>query len=501
MTAALIHCGAAVQGPFVGEPDAPETVTKVVAWLESRGIGNAVVNYRLRDWLISRQRYWGCPIPIVHCASCGEVPVPADQLPVLLPDVENYKPSGTGESPLATIPEFVNTTCPKCGAKARRETDTMGGFACSSWYFLRFADPHNDKMPFSREAVDYWLPVDTYVGGAEHAVMHLLYARFWTKVFYDAGLVGFTEPFRRLRNQGSVLAWTPGRPIKGEEDDANGSNEDDDEPVIDWKVLKPEEAAVYPADEIIWRWARMSKSKGNIVTPDEVSATYGADTLRMYEMFVVPFEENVEWKEEGVRGAAKFLGRVYRLIAQNAANFEKSNWRDGIALAVSPSESALRRKTHQTIAKVTDDIENFRFNTAVAALMEWVNVIYDFVARSGETTQTSAAFYEAIETLVLLISPIAPHIADELWESLGQQGFLYHHAWPKADSAVAAANEITLVVQVNGKVRDKLTVSATAAPADLERLALASPKVAEFLAGRPPKRVIVVPGKLVNVVG
>jgi leucyl-tRNA synthetase len=264
MTAATVHeDGVCVTGPFAGQPDNEETVSRVIDWLAAQGLGQGVVNYKLRDWLISRQRYWGAPIPIIHCPACGEVPVPDDQLPVQLPAVANYQPSGTGESPLATIDEFVHTTCPTCGEAARRETDTMGGFACSSWYFLRFADPHNDQAPFSREALDYWLPVDMYVGGAEHAVMHLLYARFWTKALYDAGLVGFSEPFTRLRNQGMMLAYTPGREVTGAEGDDEAEAGDDEAPLEDWKVLRPEDRAALPEDQWVWRWVKMSKSYGN----------------------------------------------------------------------------------------------------------------------------------------------------------------------------------------------------------------------------------------------
>ena len=492
MTAAAIGAGVAVLGPFTGEPDNDETVRNVIRWLEEHGLGRGVVNYRLRDWLISRQRYWGAPIPIVHCARCGEVPVPEEQLPVLLPEVENYQPTGTGASPLAAISDFVETACPSCGGPARRETDTMGGFACSSWYFLRFADPHNAEQPFSREAVDYWLPVDMYVGGAEHAVMHLLYARFWTKALYDAGLVGFTEPFTQLRNQGMMLVHTPGRPVTA--DDACDGEE---APIEDWKVLRPEERASITEDRWVWRWVKMSKSYGNVVTPDEAAECYGADALRVYEMFVAPFEDTVQWSEEGIRGAARFLGRVWRLVARHAAVFS-ADWRRQVAQARG-KELDLRRVTHRAIAKVTEDLEEFRFNTAVAALMEWVNAMYD-VSNALPAGEHSPALDEAIEHLVLLLAPFAPHIADELWEALGREGFLYRHPWPQPDLSVTAVAEITLVVQVNGKVRDRLAVPADADTETVTALALATPRIRENLAGREPAKVIVVPGKLVNIV-
>ncbi|MHB9024429.1 MAG: class I tRNA ligase family protein [Armatimonadota bacterium] len=469
--------------------DWPEGIKAMQRNWIGRSEENGVVSYKLRDWLISRQRYWGAPIPIIHCAHCGEAPVPEDQLPVLLPAVDQYQPSGTGESPLATLPDFVETTCPVCGSPAYRETDTMGGFACSSWYFLRFADPHNAERAFSREAVDYWLPVDMYVGGAEHAVMHLLYARFWTKALYDAGLISFTEPFTRLRNQGMMLAFTAGRSVEAEEEEASYEN---------WKVLRPEERDTIPEEQWIWRWVKMSKSYGNVVTPDEAAERYGADALRVYELFVAPFEETVQWSEEGIRGSAKFLSRVWRLVAQHAEGFSTERWQQNVAGALG-LELELRRKTHHTIAKVTDDMETFRFNTAVAALMEWVNAMYE-VSHALPAGTRSAALDEAIEMLIQLLAPAAPHIADELWEGIGKEGFLYRHPWPSPDPTVAGAAEITLIVQYNGKLRDKLTVPADADPETLQALALASPKIQESLGGRQPKKTIVVPGKVVNVV-
>ena len=496
MTAATTDQGVLTNsGPFDGLAYSKDTVRQVAEWLKDREVGEPVVTYKLRDWLISRQRYWGAPIPIIHCPHCGEVPVPEEQLPVTLPDVENYQPSGTGESPLATIPEFVETPCPRCGGPARRETDTMGGFACSSWYFLRFADPHNDREPFSREAVNYWLPVDTYAGGAEHAVMHLLYARFWTKALYDAGLLNFVEPFTTLRNQGMMLAFTPGRrPAPGE----NAEGEETDEQIEDWKVIKPEERSLYPDDQVIWRWVKMSKSSGNVVTPNEMAAQFGADALRVYEMFVAPFEETVQWSEDGIRGSSKFLRRVYTLLAQFGSGFAPE-WRERLD-GLTDKEKTLRRKTHQTITRVADDLENFRFNTAVAGLMEWTNAMYD-VANTLASAQRSPALDEAMELFVPVLSPFAPHLADELWMvGLGRDGFLYKHPWPQPDPMVARNDEITLIVQINGKVRDKLTAPADADNAALQALALASPRVREQLDGNTPKKVIVVPGKLVNIV-
>jgi len=499
MTRATIHeGGVAVLGPFAGDADDEGIVHKVVGWLEERGLGHGMINYKLRDWLISRQRYWGAPIPIIHCPKCGAVPVPESDLPVTLPEVDNYQPTGTGESPLAGIPEFVNVACPKCGAAARRETDTMGGFACSSWYFLRFADPHNESEAFSREAIDYWLPVDMYVGGAEHAVMHLLYARFWTKALHDAGLVGFAEPFAQLRNQGMMLAYTPGRAVTGDEA-CEDSDEEDEAPIEDWKVLRPEERESIPEDQWVWRWVKMSKSYGNVVTPDEAAENYGADALRVYEMFVVPFEDTVQWSDEGIRGCLRFLGRVWRLVARHAAGFDPQAWRQSVADATG-ADLELRRKTHRTVLKVGADLEDFAFNTAVAALMEWVNGMYE-VSNALAEGQRSAALDEAIEHLVLTLAPIAPHIADEMWEGLGQEGFLYRHPWPEADEALAASQDtITIVVQVNGKVRDKLEVPADADMAEVQEQALTLPNVVKHMEGKAVVKVIAVEGKLVNVV-
>ncbi len=489
------------RSPFAGRANDVETVRAVIAWLEDHGVGEGRVNYRLRDWLISRQRYWGAPIPIVHCPDCGEVPVPEDQLPVLLPDVDQYQPSGTGESPLATIPDFVNTQCPACGKPARRETDTMGGFACSSWYFLRFADPHNPDAFADRAKVDAWLPVTMYTGGAEHAVMHLLYARFWTMVMHDAGLIGFDEPFPTLRSQGAMLAYTPGRaPRSGE---SAGEDEDGDR-IVDWIPLKPEEIATFPPEKIVWRWVRMSKSKGNVVSPDAVIARYGADSLRLFEMFVAPFEDNVRWNEEGVAGSLRFLQRLWRWIAPRI-----SAPAGGAAASqpLTPSDRAIRRKLHQTIRKVGEDIESFRFNTAIAAIMELVNDLYQWIPPTAAENAgpdgahgSPAVLGEVIEALPLLIAPFAPHLADELWEKLGHSGSTYRASWPTWDPEVAAEDMITIVVQVNGKLRERLTVPAGAPEDEVKQLALEASKVVEAVAGKTIRNVVSVPERLVNIV-
>ncbi len=445
---------------FDGLPS-PEGAKKIAEFMETNGIGRIRVNYKLRDWLISRQRYWGVPIPIVYCGKCGEVAVSGEQLPVTLPYVEHYEPSGTGKSPLATIPEFMNTTCPVCGGPAERETDTMGGFACSSWYFLRYASPRYEEGPFEREAVEYWLPVDLYVGGAEHAVMHLLYARFWTKALHDAGLISFVEPFRALRNQGMLLAPDPKNPGV---------------------------------------WIKMSKSKGNVVTPDEVVAQYGADSLRVYELFVAPLTDSIQWSEEGINGMHRFLSRAYRLIQEYGEHYDP-RWR-GInrqEIMAQAEDRALARKTHQTIRKVTEDIEGLQFNTAVAALMELMNELSKYT-RALPKGVRSAAFSEAVEMMVLLLAPMAPHLADELWEQLGREGFTAVQPWPNFDPEIAKADEITVVVQVNGKLRDRISVIPGTPEQELEALALASPKVEPYLTGKQIQQVIVVADRLVNIV-
>ncbi len=485
-------------GEFSGLPNR-EGMKRLAEWFEARGIGERKVNYRLRDWLISRQRYWGAPIPIIHCPACGEVPVPEDQLPVLLPDVEAYQPTGTGESPLANIPEFVNTTCPQCGQPAKRETDTMGGFACSSWYFFRFCDPKNDKEPFSQEKVRYWMPVDYYVGGAEHAVMHLLYARFWTKVGYDAGISPVKEPFYRLRNQGMVLALTPYRPPKEDEQLRPGE--------VGILVRRDELAKLSDEEksQLIWVWEKMSKSRYNVITPDEIVEQYSADTLRLYELFVAPFDVAIQWEEQGVKGMYRFLNRIWRLLSEVRPCFVRE-WREVLANAELDKESrAMRQRTHSALQKITADIPDFKFNTAVATMMEWFNALEDYWRKNNSPNQpccsdSMAVVSEAVESFILALSPFAPHIADELWEAYGFEGFTLEQKFPEYDEALARAEEIELVVQVNGKVRDKIHVPADISEEQMREIALASPKVQQYLNGGQPRKVIVVPGKLVNVV-
>ncbi len=410
----------------------------IVEWLERRGRGRPAVGYRLRDWLISRQRYWGCPIPVVYCERCGIVPVPESDLPVLLPDVEEYLPKG--RSPLAAAEDWLVTTCPSCDGEARRETDTMDTFVDSSWYFMRYCDPHNDEAFCDRAIADYWLPVKQYIGGIEHAILHLLYARFFTKVLNDLDLVGFREPFLRLFNQGMIY----------------------------------------------YRGAKMSKSKGNVVSPDEMVAHYGADALRLYILFMGPAEDDKEWQDDGIEGTARFLARLWRLGLEVAER----------APADGPVEGPLARKAHATVAKATDDIgRRFRFNTPIAAVMELVNEIY----LAKDDREQDAAVRFATETAVTLIQPYAPHIAEELWERLGHQR-LWEEPWPRPDPAMLERDTFELVVQVNGRVRDRVEVEAGLSDDELVALARELPRVRAHLDGKEVQQAFVVPGKLVNLV-
>jgi len=418
----------------------------MVAEGSAAGFARAQTNYHMRDWLISRQRYWGAPIPMVHCPKCGTVPVPENQLPVLLPDVEGYEPSGTGESPLAGIEDWVRTTCPVCGGPARRETDTMDGFACSSWYELRYTSPHNDKVPFDRAAVDYWLPVDLYVGGAEHAVMHLLYSRFWTKVMYDEGLVGFTEPFARLMNQGMLLSY-------------DGQ--------------------------------KMSKSKHNVITPDEVVDQYGADTLRLYELFMAPFEQEVAWSKEGISGAHRFVKRVWELVQRTI----EASRGDLTGERVPKLELQINKLTK----KISEDIEKFKFNTAVAAFMEYFNFLTEAV-RGKDELLSSREWQDATRRLLVLLAPFAPHITEELWHDYGYQDSIHKQAWPTWDETKLEESEVEVAVQVNGKVRGTMTVPSDSTDDELGRLALAQDCVVKYTDGHIVKRVVAIKGKIVNIV-
>jgi leucyl-tRNA synthetase len=415
-----------------------EAKKAIVQWLESRERGRFAVSYRLRDWLLSRQRYWGCPIPILYCDECGLVPVPEKDLPVLLPEVEEYLPKG--RSPLAAAEDWVNTTCPKCDGPARRETDTMDTFVDSSWYYLRYVDPRNDEAPFDRAMVDYWLPVNQYIGGIEHAILHLLYARFFTKVMYDLGIVGFEEPFARLFNQGMLY----------------------------------------------YQGAKMSKTKGNVVAPDEMVARYGAEAVRLYVLYMGPAEQDKEWQDAGIEGMFRFLGRLWRLGLEVAE----------AGIAEGEPEGPPVSKAHETIAKFSDDIERrFQFNTPIAAVIELVNEIYG----AKDDPRHAAAVRFATETAVSLIQPYAPHIAEELWQRLGHER-LWATPWPEADPALLEHDTFELVVQVNGRVRGRVEVPTGLDEDELVARAKELPRVAVHLDGKEPKQVHVVPGRLVNLV-
>ena len=452
-------------GEYSGQ-EAPAVITRMIEDAESRGIGTAEIQYRLKDWGISRQRYWGTPIPVVYCEQDGVVPVPYERLPVELPRVATF--TGRGDSPLAQVPDFVNTTCPRCGGPARRETDTMDTFVDSSWYYLRFCDPRNKELPFGATSGAYWMPVDFYSGGVEHAILHLLYSRFFTRVLRDVGLVNFDEPFKRLLTQGMVLK--------------NG--------------------------------AVMSKSKGNVVDPDDMLAKYGADALRLYVMFVAPPEKEVEWNDAGLEGSFRFLLRVWRLVDHWAETIGGEGL-PGFGDDCTDAERSLRRKAHETIRRVTVDIEErMHLNTAVSSLMELVNELYAFsegtahgaptrgeppVGRT-ERGQTIGVLSEAIDALVVMISPFAPHTAEELWQMLGHTEGLAKATWPTFDAAAAKADEVVVPVQINGKVRARLTVRAGVSGDELRDLALADSVVRGHTAGKTIRKVVVAKGPLVSVV-
>lgn len=428
-------------GPLTGTP-AEKAMERTIAYLEERGIGERAVNYRLRDWLISRQRYWGAPIPIIYCPECGTVPVPEEDLPVTLPDDVEWRP--TGESPLKLHPTWRHTTCPQCGEPAERETDTMDTFMCSSWYHLRYLSPHYDKGPFDPREYDYWMPVDTYTGGVEHATMHLVYTRFFHKACRDLGITKGPEPMIQLRNQGQILG---------------------------------------PDGQ------RMSKSRGNVIDPGEQVRRYGADTVRAYLMFGYRWSEGGPWNPDNIHGVVRWLNRVWNLVLETA---EAPPARHDLQAA-----RALERKMHQTIRQVSHDLENFEFNTVISALMEYTNQLYE--ARQAGLVGGDL-FRRAIENLLLLMAPATPHIAEELWERLGKPYSIHMHQWPQFDPAKAAEDQIVLIVQVNGKVRDRITVPAGISDQDARERALASQTVQRFIQGKKPKRIIVVPGRLVNIV-
>ena len=421
---------------------------KIADHMEKEGIGRRNIHYKLRDWLISRQRYWGAPIPIVYCDKCGINPVKESDLPVLLPEKVEFKPHG--ESPLKDAVKFVDTKCPVCGKKARREIDTMDTFVDSSWYFLRYLSPKDNNRPFDRKIVDKWLPVDQYIGGVEHAILHLMYSRFIVKVLYDMGHIGFKEPFARLFTQGMIVK--------------DG--------------------------------AKMSKSKGNVVSPDALIDKYGADTVRLYTLFIGPPEKDAEWNDRGVEGAWRFLNRVWRLVEGLETRDKRQGTRDkGQGDDGSDAAKSLKRKTHFTIKKVTEDMEGaFHFNTAISAIMELVNEIYSSGLEPGVELK------EAIDAVVVLLAPFIPHIAEEMWGKLGNKKSVFEADWPGYDESALSQDVIAIPIQINGKLRSKIEVTAEAGEEDIRKIALADPDVIKWTQGKPPKKIIVVKDRLINLV-
>ena len=437
-------------GEFTGM-EMHKAMSAIMDKAEAEGFGKRRVNYRLRDWLISRQRYWGAPIPIIYCPHCGEVLVPEDQLPVRLPEDVSF--NAGAKSPLATSEEFVHCKCPKCGADATRETDTMDTFLCSSWYYLRYTDAHNDKMPFDKELNNYWGPVDQYIGGIEHAILHLLYSRFFVKVLRDAGLVDYDEPFSNLLTQGMVIK--------------DG--------------------------------AKMSESLGNVVSPEEILSKYGADTARLFILFAAPPERELEWSDQGVEGSFRFLNRIWRIVqafeavlAQKVTEYDHSN--------LSEADKDLRRVLHSSIKKVTNDIETrFNFNTAISTMMELVNALYAYKEAAKEPN--AGLIYEAISDLIKMMSPFVPHITEELWRgAIDANSSVHEQSWPECDEEALKVDNVEIVLQVNGKVRGRLTVPAEATKEELEKIAMADANVQAHIGDATVRKVICVPGRLVNIV-
>jgi leucyl-tRNA synthetase len=445
--------GVKINSGFLDGLSLAEAKRKAIDWLVEHDLGVGKVNYRLRDWGISRQRYWGAPIPVLYCERCGMVAEKEENLPVVLP--RDVQLSGKGGSPLADAPGFVNATCTKCGGRARRETDTMDTFVESSWYFLRYCSPHFEGGMFERAAADYWMPVDQYIGGIEHAVLHLLYARFYTKVLRDLGLTKVDEPFTALLSQGMVIK--------------DG--------------------------------AKMSKSKGNVVDPDDLIRTYGADTARLFSLFAAPPEKDLDWNDHGVEGASRFLNRVWRFVVAHAEDLRAV---ERVARPSTDAGRAFRRTIHETIKRVTDDIEqDFHFNTAISAVMELVNATYAFDTASLDTVPSSERgplLREAVETVLLLLGPIAPHVTEELWAALGHRQSLFKEHWPEPDRAALQRAEVTMVIQVDGKVRGRLVIDIDAPEPRVRELALADDKVKPWVGGRAVERIVVVPNRLVNIV-
>jgi len=489
-SAYLLEAGRLVHsGRFDGlEPAAAKG--EIAKTAEREGLGIQKVQYRLRDWLISRQRYWGTPIPILYCERCGMVPVPEADLPVVLPQDVPF--TGKGQSPLLENKAFLSAACPGCGGSARRETDTMDTFVDSSWYFLRYTAPEEDRRPIDPDAARYFMPVDQYIGGISHAVLHLLYARFFTKVIRDLGLIGIDEPFESLLTQGMVTKESYRCPLHGylfPEQVRKGLCE----------LCLAESHTQTPVE--VGRTEKMSKSKKNVIDPDALIDRYGADTARLFSLFAAPPEKDLEWSESGVEGAYRFLERVWRLALELAETLRPVRERP-TRITPSPVLKALRRKVHQTIARVTEDVgQEFHFNTAIASLMELVNALYGAREKVDLTSdETQIVFKEAMEALILLLSPFSPHIAEELWEEIGNTPSILEASWPLFDAAAAREEEIEVVIQVNGKLRGRLLCRSGLQDEELKSLALSDAHIRQFIADRPVLKVIVVQGKLVNIV-
>ncbi len=484
MTEAYVEEGILVNsGPFNGQKNL-EALDSIAEYLESKGMGYKTVNYRLRDWGISRQRYWGAPIPIIYCDKCGTVPVPEEDLPVVLPLNLDMRPNGG--SPLPFEPSFYETICPKCKGKARRETDTMDTFVESSWYFIRYACPDYDKGPIDRDRAEYWMPVDQYIGGIEHAILHLLYSRFYTRVLRDLGYISVSEPFTNLLTQGMVCKETQECPEHG--------------------YLYPEEVtegkcSICGKEVIIGNTVKMSKSKKNVVDPQSMIDAYGADTVRMFCLFAAPPEKDLEWSEQGVEGAYRFLNRLWHLVVENLERVETVGVYDGNEPIDGPVRS-LHRKTHQTIKRVTNDIENrFHFNTAIAAVMELINEVNQFLHGNQEKDEIAwSVVREAIETAMVLLSPVVPHITEELWHMLGHENFLLTQPWPRYDPKALEEEKRLVVLQVNGKVRSRIELPASCDDKEIEEAALSDERVKRFIGDKQVKKVYVIKKKLVNVV-
>jgi leucyl-tRNA synthetase len=458
MTEAYVENGIVANSEiFTGMPNI-KAIPKMIAYAEEKGIGRSTVNYRLRDWLISRQRYWGAPIPIVYCDDCGAVPIPEKDLPVLLPEDVEFKP--TGHSPLKTCESFMNTTCPKCGKAATRESDTMDTFVDSSWYFLRYLSPHDDTQAINTEACNKWLPVDQYIGGIEHAILHLLYARFFTKVIHDLGLIDFDEPFAHLFTQGMIC--------KRSEKDGQ----------------------LY----------KMSKSKGNVVSPDGLIEQYGADTVRVYTLFIGPPEKDAEWNDSGIEGASRFLKRVWRIVYSNKETILKFKDTTPEIASMEKVERDLYRKLNETIKSVTHDMDgSFHFNSAIAQIMELMNTLEAASIHENSSEQHNIVFRTTIESILILLSPFAPHITEELWREIGYNDSILTATWPVCVEKALEKDEMDIVLQVNGKVRGHITIQAGTSKDDLEKLALEDEGVLKFTEGKTIRKVIVIPNKLVNI--